>query len=52
MAKRRRKRKVGAFQKCMKRKLKGKKVTRSAFSKAAKACAKGKGRKRRRRKRR
>ena len=55
MAKRRkrRKRKVGAFQMCMRRKLKGKKVTRAMFRRAAKACARKKvSRKRRKRKKR
>lgn len=57
MAKRRRrrikrKRKLTAYQRCMRRKLKGKKVTRSLFRKAAKACARKTPKKRRRRRRR
>jgi len=51
MAKRR-KRKAGAFQQCMRKKLKGKKVTRTLSRKAAKACAGKKASKKRARRRR
>jgi len=51
MAKRR-KRKAGAFQRCMRKHLKGKKVTRTLFRKVAKACAGKKARKKRSRRRR
>ena len=48
----RRKRKVGKFQRCMSKKLKGKKVTKAMFRKAVKACAGKKARKKRARRRR
>lgn len=49
---RKRRRKIGAFQMCMRRKLKGKKVTRAMFKRAAKACARKRVRRKRRKRRR
>lgn len=51
MAKRR-KRKAGKFQRCMRKHLKGKKVTKAMFRKAVKTCAGKKAHKKRSRRRR